>query len=400
MSRRSGGGTEELSVDLLIFNNIEKDECVKGILKKDNSRVLRSVVRFAETEGLTDCGIKEYVASLLANDCNILSELAQSGAMIGDDLYKLSMLDIERIYDKLFCAAHMKYSPSGNETGFCAAYKDSIRAITSAQNAKELLDMLIKHYRDLGSGVLARYNAFKFDGEIRGIRRIDGISFDDLIGLEYQKKVLIDNTSALVAGRKANNVLLFGDRGTGKSSSVKALLTMFADKGLRLIEVPKSSIAKIPELMESLRHRPHKYILFLDDLTFETHETEYRALKIAMEGQLQAQNENVLIYATSNRRHLIRENWADREGGEVHVNDQMQETLSLSERFGISVVFMSPNQKEYLHIVSEMLKKHGLEMDAGIEKQAVIWQMNYGSKNARCAKQFVADYVAKQEENV
>ena len=289
----------------------------------------------------------------------------------------------------------MKYSPSGNDTGFCRAYKDSIRGITASGSAKELLDKLIMHYRNLGSGVLARYNAFKFDGEIHGIRRIDGISFDDLIGLEYQKQVLIDNTSALVNGRRANNVLLFGDRGTGKSSSVKALLTMFAEKGLRLIEIPKSSISEIPQLMETLRHRPHKYILFLDDLTFETHETEYRALKIAMEGQLQAQNENVLIYATSNRRHLIRENWADREGGEVHVNDQMQETLSLSERFGISVVFSSPNQKEYLHIVGEMLKKHDIEMNADIEKQAVVWQMNYGSKNARCAKQFVASYIAK-----
>lgn len=382
-------------MDLLIFSGIINDECVRGILEKDNSRVLRSVVRFAETEGLTDSGIREYIASLLANDDNILSELAQSGAAVGDDLYRLAMLDIERIYDKLFCAAHMKYSPSGNDTGFCRAYKDSIRGITASGSAKELLDKLIMHYRNLGSGVLARYNAFKFDGEIHGIRRIDGISFDDLIGLEYQKQVLIDNTSALVNGRRANNVLLFGDRGTGKSSSVKALLTMFAEKGLRLIEIPKSSISEIPQLMETLRHRPHKYILFLDDLTFETHETEYRALKIAMEGQLQAQNENVLIYATSNRRHLIRENWADREGGEVHVNDQMQETLSLSERFGISVVFSSPNQKEYLHIVGEMLKKHDIEMNADIEKQAVVWQMNYGSKNARCAKQFVASYIAK-----
>lgn len=382
-------------MNLLIFSNIGNDECVRGILEKDNSRVLRSVVMFAEKEGLTDSGIREYIASLLANDNNILSELAQSGAAVGDDLYRLAMLDIERIYDKLFCAAHMKYSPSGNDTGFCEAYKDSIRGITASGSAKELLDKLIMHYRNLGSGVLARYNAFKFDGEIHGIRRIDGISFDDLIGLEYQKQVLIDNTSALVNGRRANNVLLFGDRGTGKSSSVKALLTMFAEKGLRLIEIPKSSISEIPQLMETLRHRPHKYILFLDDLTFETHETEYRALKIAMEGQLQAQNENVLIYATSNRRHLIRENWADREGGEVHVNDQMQETLSLSERFGISVVFSSPNQKEYLHIVGEMLKKHDIEMNADIEKQAVVWQMNYGSKNARCAKQFVASYIAK-----
>lgn len=381
-------------MDLLIFDNIENDECIRGIGEKNNTTVLRHIVRFAETEGLTENSIREYISSFLANDSNILSELAQSGAKIGDDLYKIALLDIERIYEKLFNAAHMKYMPSGNDTGFCEAYKESIKSLAASQSAKELLDGLIMHYRKLGSGVLGKYAAFKFDGELHGIKKFDDSSFDNLIGLEHQKKTLIDNTAALVNGKKANNVLLFGDRGTGKSSSVKALLNMFSKDGLRLIEIPKTSISEIPRLMQILGHRPHKYILFLDDLTFETHETEYRALKIAMEGQLQASNDNVLIYATSNRRHLIRENWSDREGGEVHVNDQLQETLSLSERFGISIVFSAPNQKEYLNIVGELLKRHGVEMDAEIEKKAVVWQMNYGSKNARCAKQFVANYIS------
>ena len=383
-------------MDLLVFNNIENDDCIKGITDKDNTRVLRNIVRFAETEGLTDNSIHEYVASFLANDENIVSQLAQSGAKIGDDLYRIALLDTERIYERLFCASHMKYLPSGNETGFSEEYKTSMRSLVNTESANALLDGLIMHYRKLGTGILAKYLAFKYDGELRGIKKFDDSSFDNLIGLEHQKQVLIDNTKAFVDGKKANNVLLFGDRGPGKSSSVKALLNMFAKDGLRLIEIPKTSIADIPELTETLRCRPHKYILFLDDLTFETHETEYRALKIAMEGQLQAQNDNVLIYATSNRRHLIRENWSDREGGEVHVNDQLQETLSLSERFGISIVFSAPNQKEYLNIVSELLKKHGIEMDADIEKKAVVWQMNYGSKNARCAKQFVANYIAKK----
>ena len=162
-----------------------------------------------------------------------------------------------------------------------------------------------------------------------------------------------------------------------------------------MIEMPKHCIKDIPLLSKQLAESPNKYIIFLDDLTFESHETEYRALKVAMEGQLQANPDNVLIYATSNRRHLIRENWSDREGGEIHVNDQMQETLSLSERFGISLVFSAPNQKEYLNIVSEMLKKYGIEMNGDIEKQAVVWQMNYGGRSARCAKQFVTSYVSK-----
>ena len=381
-------------MDLLIFNKIEDDPCIKGVMEKDNVTVLRNIIEFSETEGVTNSAIKEYVATRLANDDNILSRLAQADKQIGNDLYKLALLDIEQIYKKLF-AIQIKYEPSGNKIGFYDGYVNSIKSIIDAHSAKELLDLLIKHYRTLGSGILAKYIAFKFDGTLTGVSNIDTITFDDLVGIEYQKQTLIDNTKAFVKGKAANNVLLFGDRGTGKSSSVKALLNMFCDEGLRMIEMPKHCIKDIPLLSKQLAESPNKYIIFLDDLTFESHETEYRALKVAMEGQLQANPDNVLIYATSNRRHLIRENWSDREGGEIHVNDQMQETLSLSERFGISLVFSAPNQKEYLNIVSEMLKKYGIEMNGDIEKQAVVWQMNYGGRSARCAKQFVTSYVSK-----
>lgn len=381
-------------MDLLIFNKIEDDPCIKGVMEKDNVTVLRSIIEFSETEGVTNSAIKEYVATRLANDDNILSRLARADKRIGDDLYKLALLDIEQIYKKLF-SIQIKYEPSGNKIGFYDGYVNSIKSITDANSARELLDLLINHYRTLGSGILAKHIAFKYDGALAGVRDIDTITFDDLVGIEYQKQTLIDNTRAFVQGKAANNVLLFGDRGTGKSSSVKALLNMFCDKGLRMIEMPKHCIKDIPALSKMLAESPNKYIIFLDDLTFEKHETEYRALKVAMEGQLQANPDNVLIYATSNRRHLIRENWSDREGGEIHVNDQMQETLSLSERFGISLVFSAPTQKEYLNIVAEMLKKHNIEMNGDIEKKAVVWQMNYGGRSARCAKQFVTSYISK-----
>ena len=161
--------------------------------------------------------------------------------------------------------------------------------------------------------------------------------------------------------------------------------------------MPKHCIKDIPKLSRELSKKPDKYILFLDDLTLDPEEPAFKALKIAMEGQLQAKPDNVLIYATSNRRHLIKENWSDRKGDEMHVNDQLQETLSLSERFGISLVFSAPtNQKEYLHIVSELLKQYNVEMNKEIEKEANVWQMNYGGKSARCAKQFVTAYLAKE----
>lgn len=381
-------------MDLFIFNKIEDDPCIKGIMDKDNAVVLRNIIEFSETEGVTESSIKEYVATRLACDDNILSLLARSDKKIGDDLYRLAMFDIEQIYKKLF-STQIKYKPSGNGTGFFRGYVNSIKSITASESAQELLDKLIEHYRTLGNGILAKYIAFRYDGELIGIADNEKIVFDDLVGLEYQKQVLLDNTEAFVEGKRANNVLLFGDRGTGKSSSVKALLNMFCDRGLRVIEMPKNCIQDIPKLSKELEQSPHKYIIFLDDLTFEPNETEYRALKVAMEGQLQANPDNVLIYATSNRRHLIRENWADRQGGEMHVNDQMQETLSLAERFGISLVFSAPNQKEYLKIVAELLKNHGIEINGDIEKEAVVWQMNYGGRSARCAKQFVTSYVSK-----
>ncbi len=381
-------------MDLFIFDNIEKDETIQAILEKDNTALLRGIIRFAETEGVTGNSLREYVASKLANDDNVLSQLAKSGKNIGQDLYRLAALDIEMIYKRLF-NTKIKYQPSGNDTGYFSAYTESIRGITEAGTAGELLDRLIAHYKKLGCGIMAKYIAFKFDGEITGVPDTDKTVFDDIVGMDYQKKVLIDNTKAFAEGRYANNVLLFGDRGSGKSSSVKALLNMFAGDGLRLIELPKSSITLIPKLTKELESSPHRYILFLDDLTFEKHDTEYRALKIAMDGQVQASAGNVLVYATSNRRHLIRETWADRDGGEVHVNDTKQETLSLAERFGISLFFPAPDPKQYIEIVRVLLARGGVEMTEEIRKEAVRWEMNYGGKSGRCAKQFANDYLSK-----
>ncbi len=379
-------------MDLFLYNNIENDTTVQAILSKDNGSLLRGIVRFAETEGVTSESLREYVASVLANDVNVLSTLAKDGKNIGEDLLRIAKLDMDTIYRRLF-NVDMKYTPSGNDTGYYEGYVKSIRRITASASSDELLANLIEHYRTLGCGLLSKYIAFKLDGTLCGVPNPDTSTFDDIVGMEHQKEVLIDNTKAFLSGKFANNILLFGDRGTGKSSSVKALLNMFAPYGLRVIELPKSAITRIPELTKELSTSPHKYILFLDDLTFERHDSEYRALKIAMEGQLQASAGNVLIYATSNRRHLIRETWADRDGGEVHVNDNKQEMLSLSERFGISLFFPAPDSKQYIEIVKTLLERSGIEMTDEIKKEAVRWEMRYGGKSGRCAKQFVADFL-------
>lgn len=383
-------------MDLFIFDNAVKDTVISALLENDHITAMRKIIEFSESVGVTANGVKEYVVTRLAEDDNILSQMAQSDKNIGEDLYRYAYKDIERIYNEIFLNLNSTYRPSGNTFDFYNGYVRSIKNLENASSPKELLEKLIIHYETLGTGMFAKYVAFKFDGELKGVENIDKITFDDLIGLEYQKSILSDNTEAFLKGRRANNVLLFGDRGTGKSSCVKALLNMYYNDGLRVIEMPKYCIKDIPRLSKELSQKPHKYIIYLDDLSFDSHETDYRALKIAMEGQLQSNPSNVLIYATSNRRHLIKETWADREGGEIHKNDNIQETLSLSERFGISLSFSAPEtQKAYLNIVAKLLKVNGIDITPEIERSAIIWQMNFGSRSPRCANQFVASYVSK-----
>lgn len=382
-------------MDLLIFYNILSDPGIEAIARDDKVSALRHIIKYGETEAITSDAVHEYIAKSLADDDNILSSLLRSGKEIGQDLKKAALSDLEIIYNSLYCTT-LSYTPSGNTPSLFKGFKDSISKITAVHSATELFDALCSHYKTLGSGILSKYIAFKYDDELTGVIADKNVTFDSLIGLDYQKKILMDNTKAFVDGKAANNVLLFGDRGTGKSSCVKAILNILADDGLRMIEIPKRMITKIPALTDYLSKSPHKYILFLDDLSFESHDSDYRALKIAMDGQLQEHPDNVLIYATSNRRHLIKESWADREGGDVHRNDNMQEALSLSERFGISLVFSAPNQSEYLSIVRGILERNGVECTPELEKKAVIWQMNYGGRNPRLAKQFAASVLAEQ----
>lgn len=380
-------------MELFIFYNVLYNEAFKALIAGDRTPVMRRLIAFSELEGVTDAPLTEFIVSLLANDDNVLSRLAQENKQIGRDLYEFALADIRSVFGLISQNGGFAYTNSNNAPTYTHAYCASIRNMALAKTPEQLLELLILHYRQLGVGVFAKYIAFKFDGKLTGIKMIDhNITFDSLVGLDYQKQALIDNTKALLAGKRANNVLLFGDRGTGKSSSIKALLNMFANDGLRIIETQKQQIQALPELIAGLAPRPHKYIIFLDDLSFEKQDAEYKALKTVMDGQLQPMPDNVVIYATSNRKHLVKENWNDREGGDVHANDNMQETLSLAERFGISLVFSAPNQKEYLHIVAELLKRYGIEMNAEIERKAIVWQMNYGSKSPRCATQFVHAY--------
>ena len=234
--------------------------------------------------------------------------------------------------------------------------------------------------------------------EIRPILNIAHVHLDDLVGYEIPKQKLVDNTEAFVSGRKANNCLLFGDAGTGKSSSIKAIANAYYDRGLRIIEIYKHQFQDLQECISQIKNRNYKFIIYMDDLSFEEHETEYKYLKAVIEGGLEKKPENILIYATSNRRHLIRENFSDKEEirQDMHTGDTVQEKLSLVYRFGVTIYFGSPTPKEFQNIVLTLARRWGLEMDREeLLAEANKWELAHSGLSGRSAQQFI-DYLLGQ----
>lgn len=290
--------------------------------------------------------------------------------------------------------------------------QDLSKQINDAIDENVVYDILVRFHFKNGVGFLGLNRAFRLSitdefPEIIPISSFETSSFDDLIGYETQKKALIENTTAFVNGTVSNNCLLYGDVGTGKSSSIKALSSLFYEQGLRIIEIYKSNIRYLPDLISILRYRNYKFIIYMDDLSFEDFETEYKYLKAVIEGGLETKPQNVLIYATSNRRHLIKELWNDRDDmtykDEVHRSDTVQEKLSLSSRFGISIGYFKPSQDEFLDIVLSLVKKLPINININeddIKKEAIRWELKRGSRSGRLAKQFVDYLVGKQNEDI
>lgn len=253
---------------------------------------------------------------------------------------------------------------------------EKVRALSekleTAQNEDDFFDYVTGFYKAYGVGMFGLNKAFrireKFDGgvEFIAINNMDTVMLDDLIGYEIQKKKLIDNTTAFVEGRKANNVLLFGDSGTGKSTSVKAIVNEFYDRGLRMIEIYKHQFKDLSSVIAQIKNRNYRFVIYMDDLSFEEFEVEYKFLKAVIEGGVETRPDNILIYATSNRRHLIKENWSDRDDMEhengMHRSDTMEEKLSLVNRFGVTINYSKPTQKEYFNIVIGLARRAGVLM--------------------------------------
>ena len=272
-----------------------------------------------------------------------------------------------------------------------------------AKDEQEFFDYVTGFYKQYGVGMFGLNKAFRIGTGEKGvvfqpINNTEQVFLKDLVGYEIQKKKLIDNTKAFVEGKEANNCLLFGDAGTGKSTSIKAIINEYYDQGLRMIEIYKHQFKELSDVIAQIKNRNYRFIIYMDDLSFEEFEIEYKFLKAVIEGGLETKPDNVLIYATSNRRHLIRETWSDRSDmsqDELHRSDTMQEKLSLVARFGITINYSKPTQKEYFKIVVELAKKYPTITLSEEElcAKANQWELSHGGISGRTAQQFI-NYLA------
>ena len=359
-----------------------------------------------------------YLSNLLVNNENSYSMACEIvGEVTGtiNDCVLHDMEILKELYDYDFTDMTtalgirdfnlaLDYTSSSREskvynTRICSRIVELAKRFNENNTPAEMKQTLTAFYKDYGVGRFGLHKAFRIEHTDNGaniipITNIAHVSLDDLIGYEDAKKKLIDNTEAFVQGRVANNCLLFGDAGTGKSSSIKAIANKYYEDGLRIIEVYKHQFVDLNDVIAQIKNRNYKFILYMDDLSFETFETEYKYLKAVIEGGLEKKPKNVLIYATSNRRHLVNEKFSERgenaREDEVHFGDTMQEKLSLYNRFGVTIYFGSPDKKQYNNIVTELAKREGLDIDNDtLLLLANKWELAHGGMTGRTAVQFI-----------
>ena len=365
-----------------------------------------------------------YLANLLVNNENSYSSGCEIRGEIEGSINMAALHDIvifKEFYDYDFAemlkvlkvpefAMIQEYQSSKQEskvynTRICKRICELSISFNKDATAEEMKHTLTLFYKEYGVGKFGLHKSFRIAHDENGVSinpilNIAHVKLDDLVGYEIAKKKLVDNTEAFVSGRKANNCLLFGDAGTGKSSCIKAIANEYYDKGLRIIEVYKHQFQDLNDVISQIKNRNYKFIIYMDDLSFEEFEIEYKYLKAVIEGGLERKPENVLIYATSNRRHLIRENFSDREEirQDMHTGDTVQEKLSLVSRFGVTIYFGSPSKKEFQNIVTVLAERYGITMpQEQLLLEANKWELQHGGLSGRTAQQFI-DYLLGLEQ--
>lgn len=401
--------------DLIVFfplcQNDDIEECFKlydEIIRNDNlenaSYFVSLLIKLAEKYNLYDNLFNSLLTHLLINNENSFTLALERKKEISENLKKVVINDFKIIF-KMFNTDFSSLTSLQQDliTNFIPSkpiinqelfdiFSSLQNRLSNCKNVDEFYNTLEKFFLNYGVGKFGLNKAFRYENnQICPIIHIGNGRLNQLIGYESQKQKLTQNTEAFLSGKKANNVLLYGDSGTGKSSSIKALLNEYYKEGLRMVEIYKHQFKYLPSITQELQSRNYKFILFMDDLSFEEFEIEYKYLKAVIEGGLEKKPDNILIYATSNRRHLVKQTWSDRQGqDEVNINDAKQEKTSLSSRFGVKILYTHPNRQNYLDIVDGLAKQYDLHMSQEeLHQKALAWEIRYGGFSGRTAKQFI-----------
>lgn len=402
---------------LIIFRNIIDEEIIKkAVLLINNYHDTDKMIEVAYFELqwlLIDkmqckdfCGNywQGYLAELIASSENAFSlasekgevdnailSIAEKDIMILKQLYNYQWINItKRFQDEASSIFNVKKD---------CKYK-SREGIHQLFLSKNSVCELQKYYNYKGCGIFEKYDAFKWEEKkgLTGIEEYDPITLEDLTGYDRQKEMLIENTEFFIKGKKANNILLYGDKGTGKSSSVKALLNRYKSSKLKMIEITKEQFYSFSEILKTIKDRGYYFIIFIDDLSFEEFETEYKQFKAILEGGLETKPKNVVIYTTSNRRNIVKEVWKDQleASGDIHISDSVQEKISLADRFGITITYPAPDKNLFLRMVLDLAKKENITISQDILfEEALKWEMRYHGRSGRSARQFINFMVSK-----
>lgn len=375
--------------ELLLFDTIFADEIGQALLAWHRTQTKQGLVALVRALWREERSLKAYLIDRVLFADNRFARAAEVGR-VSPELLAVAQADLDRLGALAGALAGQElplppFDPPAAGLGAQLAARSDWGAL-----AQELA----AHYRQHGAGAEGRYQAFRWeDGRLVGIAHPDPIRLEGLVGYEEARQSVIRNTEQWLAGYPANNLLLYGDRGTGKSSTVKALVHRYGPLGLRLVEVPRNAIGQIAQIMRLLRAKAQRFILLIDDLSFESGDGDYKSFKATMEGSIEQRPVNVLVYVTTNRMHLLRERHSDRSNqDEVHPKDTIQEMASLSDRFGMTVLFTSPDQEQYLQIVGALARQRGIDLPAAeLRQQAIRWALWQNGQSGRTARQFIDD---------
>ncbi len=379
---------------VVIFRSLGDDPVISDLMyligtdTENISDFLRCYCDFVQSLYAYTVNLSEYLLKAVLESENMYISQTASGKAF-DPLIQECLLHELMFFQELSQLTPDDFTDSLDYDGFLPKWRTS--EIDFVGSYSERVRMINKY----GYGIFARYNVFTVkEGKPVPVEYPDPQRLCDLFGYERERSAVINNTLALLEGRPAQNVLLYGDAGTGKSSTVKAIANEYASQGLRLIEITKNQLSGLTGIIDIISRYPLKFILFIDDLSFASGEDCFGALKAALEGSVASRADNIAIYATSNRRHLVKESFSDREGDDIHRNDTIQEMISLSARFGLTVGFHKPGKKDYIAIVKALAEKNGVEMDENaLSVQAEAFALGGSGRSARTAKQFVRQLV-------